>query len=71
MIEIEEIKKLKKLFDQGIINDVEFKMEKAKILGLDIPVENGVNDLSDEMKLVKKLCIENIILRKKIKLQMK
>lgn len=64
MTEIEEIKKLKKLFDQGIINDVEFKMEKAKILGLDIPVENRVNDLSDEMKKFKKNKISEKIMHR-------
>lgn len=48
MNELEEIKKLKKLLDDGIINEIEFKQEKAKLIGLEIKEEidtdNNVNE---------------------------
>ena len=41
MDKLEEVKKLKQLLDDGIINDEDFKIKKAQILGItsEVPEE--------------------------------
>ena len=61
MNKIEEIKKLKQLLDDGIINNEEFTWQKQKILGLNAEDNNKndyekTNSLDDyESKLLKQL----------------